>query len=118
MAASGDGFHCTLSGLRKPHPAGAPGAFILSRASGEQIKSCTMNITEPNDFVAEVHNRMPVLLTEDPFVPWLRGGSGTELLRPAPNDYLQRWPVSKRVNSSKTDADDATLIEPVEVASV
>jgi hypothetical protein len=29
-------------------------------------------------------------------------------------DFLQRWPVSKRVNSSKADADDATLIEPVE----
>jgi hypothetical protein len=28
----------------------------------------------------------------------------------APNDFLQRWPVSKRVNSSKADADDATLI--------
>jgi hypothetical protein len=24
-----------------------------------------------------------------------------------------RWPVSKRVNSSKADADDATLIEKV-----
>ena len=31
-------------------------------------------------------------------------------LKPAPNDYLQRWRVSKRVNSSKADADDATLI--------
>jgi hypothetical protein len=31
---------------------------------------------------------------------------------PAQNDYLQRWPVSKRVNSSKADPDDATLIEP------
>jgi hypothetical protein len=29
-------------------------------------------------------------------------------------DFLQRWPVSKRVNNSKADADDATLIEPVE----
>jgi hypothetical protein len=28
---------------------------------------------------------------------------------------LQRWPVSKRVNSSKADADDATLIERVEL---
>jgi putative SOS response-associated peptidase YedK len=81
------------------------------RASGEQIKSCTMIITEPNDFVAEVHDRMPVLLTEDQFVPWLRGEAGTEVLKPAPDDYLQRWSVSRRVNSSKADADDATLIE-------
>jgi hypothetical protein len=39
------------------------------------------------------------------------------MLKPAPNDYLRRWPVSKRVNSSKADADDATLIEAVEPTS-
>jgi putative SOS response-associated peptidase YedK len=71
-----------------------------------------MIITEPNTFVADVHDRMPVLLTEDQFTPWLSGETGTEVLKPAPDDYLQRWPVSKRVNSSKADADDATLIDP------
>ena len=40
-------------------------------------------------------------------------GQSVEYLRPAPNDLLQRWPVSKRVNSSKADADDPTLIEAV-----
>jgi putative SOS response-associated peptidase YedK len=30
--------------------------------TGQPLKSCTMIITEPNDFVAEVHDRMPVLL--------------------------------------------------------
>ena len=39
------------------------------------------------------------------------------MLKPASNDFLQRWPVSKRVNSSKADADDATLIERVELAA-
>jgi hypothetical protein len=34
-------------------------------------------------------------------------------LRPVESDYLQRCAVSKRVNSSKADKDDATLIEPV-----
>jgi hypothetical protein len=34
--------------------------------------------------------------------------------KPTSNDYLQRWPVSKGVNSSKADADDVTLIEPVQ----
>jgi hypothetical protein len=40
-----------------------------------------------------------------------------EMLKPAPNDYLHRWPVSKRVNSSKADADDATLIDPIQAAA-
>jgi putative SOS response-associated peptidase YedK len=87
------------------------------RQTGERLKSCTMIITAPNDFVAEVHDRMPVLLTEEQFAPWLSGEAGMEYLKPAPNDYLQRSPVSKRVNSSKADADDPTLIEPVGLAA-
>ena len=42
------------------------------KASGEHLKSCTMIICEPNDFVAEVHDRMPVLLSANDFEPWLR----------------------------------------------
>lgn len=83
------------------------------RSNGETLKSCAMIITGPNDFVAEVHDRMPVILAEKDFEPWLRGEAGVELLKPAPEDALQRWRVSKRVNSSKAPGDDATLIEPV-----
>jgi putative SOS response-associated peptidase YedK len=76
-----------------------------------------MIITEPNGFAAEIHDRMPVFLTEQQFAPWLSGVGGAEALKPAPSDFLQRWPVSKRVNSWKADADDATLIEGVEFTS-
>jgi len=55
-------------------------------------------------------------LTEQEFAPWVSGEAGAEYLKPAPNDYLQRWPVSKRLNSSKTDTDDPTLIERVDLA--
>jgi len=88
-----------------------------NKETGERIKSCTMIIGEPNDFVAEVHDRMPVLLAPEQFEHWLSGDMGVEELKPAPNDYLQRWPVSKRVNSSKADKDDASLIERVELAT-
>jgi putative SOS response-associated peptidase YedK len=83
------------------------------RATGEKLKSCTMLITEANGFVAEVHDRMPVLLSEKDFEPWLSGEAGVELLKPAAEDLLKRWPVSKRVNSSKAPADDATLIDRI-----
>ena len=72
-----------------------------------------MIITEPKEFAAKIHDRMPAFLTQEQFEPWLSGDAGVEYLRPAPNDLLQRWPVSKRVNSSKADADDPTLIEAV-----
>ena len=85
------------------------------KASGETLKSCTMIITEPNAFVAEVHDRMPVILEQEDFEPWLKEG-GAALLRPAGNDLLQKWPVSKRVNSSRASDDDATLIERITIA--
>ena len=66
-----------------------------------------MIITEPNAFTAEVHDRMPVILEENDFEPWLSGRGGVEMLKPAMNDVVQRWPVSKRVNSSRADAEDA-----------
>jgi putative SOS response-associated peptidase YedK len=87
------------------------------KANGETLKSCTMIITEPNSFVAEVHDRMPVPLAEKHFEPWLSGKAGLELLKPAPNDLLQKWPVSKGVNSSRASDDDPTLIEEITMAS-
>jgi putative SOS response-associated peptidase YedK len=72
-----------------------------------------MIITEPNEFVAEVHDRMPVLLAEKEFEPWLNGEAVVEMLKPAANDLLQRWPVSRRVNSSRAPDDDATLIDKI-----
>jgi putative SOS response-associated peptidase YedK len=74
-----------------------------------------MIITEPNKFVAEVHDRMPVLLDEKDYEPWLSGKAGLELLKPTAEDALQKWPVSKRVNSSRALDDDPTLIDKVTI---
>ena len=85
---------------------------VARQSKRRKLKSCTMIITEPNSFVAEVHDRMPALLAEKDFEPWLPVRR-CRLLKPASEDTLQRWPVSKRVNSSKAPADDPTLIERV-----
>ena len=86
--------------------------------TGQPLLSCTTIITEPDAFVADVHDRMPVLLTEKQFEPWLNGDAGVEYLKPAGNDLLlQRWPVSKRVNSSKAADDDPTLIDRMDVSA-
>jgi putative SOS response-associated peptidase YedK len=75
-----------------------------------------MIVIEPNDFAALIYDRMPVFLKEEWFASWLNGEGGAEYLNLAPNDYLQRWLVSKRANSSKADADEPTLIEPIQLA--
>jgi putative SOS response-associated peptidase YedK len=74
-----------------------------------------MIITEPNESVAQVHDRMPVLLTEKDYEPWLSGKAGLELLKPAAENLSQKWPVSRRINSSRTPDDDPTLIDKISV---
>ena len=54
-----------------------------------------MIITEPNDFAAEIHDRMPVFLTEQQFAPWLSGearSSGEVVARhdPRPEPHSDR----------------------------
>jgi putative SOS response-associated peptidase YedK len=61
---------------------------------------------------------MPVLLDPKDYDAWLGGADGVELLRPAPNDLLRMWPVSKRVNYSGRADDDPSLIEPIDQEAV
>ena len=65
----------------------------------------------PNDLAARIHDRMPVVLTEDRIDEWIFGGEREPeelkgLLGPAPEDYLVVRPVSQRVNSVRNDGPD------------
>jgi putative SOS response-associated peptidase YedK len=60
---------------------------------------------------------VPVLLKPEQLDHWLSGDMGVEELKPIDSEYLQRSPLSRRVNSSKADASDATLIDPVKRAA-
>jgi len=87
-------------------------------ATRQAIRSCAMVITEPNKVAAEVHDRMPVILEARDFEQWERGDvkDAAALMKPASDDVLQKWPVSKRVNSSRADDSEATLIDNVELS--
>jgi putative SOS response-associated peptidase YedK len=86
--------------------------------ASEAISSATLIVTAANDFTRRIHDRMPVLLGQHDLDAWLTGKAGFELLRPAPNELLRMWPVSKRVNVSGRGDDDPGLIEPVEDEAV
>lgn len=53
------------------------------------------------------------MLEPNEFEPWLSGKARLEVLKPANNDLLKKWAVSKRVNSSRASDDDETLIERI-----
>jgi putative SOS response-associated peptidase YedK len=79
----------------------------------ELLISCTILVTAANAFTRAVHDRMPALLQPADFTAWLGGSGGTALLRPAADDRLRMWPVSRRVNRAGVGDDDRTLLDEV-----
>jgi putative SOS response-associated peptidase YedK len=80
----------------------------------EWIRTCTIITGEPNELVAQIHPRMPVIIPEQHHAAWLGEtdeGSLKELLVPYPGDQMRMWKISPRVNSSKND--DPSLWEPL-----
>jgi SOS response associated peptidase (SRAP) len=71
-------------------------------------------IGEPNELVAQIHPRMPVILPEQHHATWLGetdNGNLKELLLPYPADQMRMWEISPRANSPKND--DPLLWEPL-----
>lgn len=81
-------------------------------ANHEWLHTCTIITGEPNEFVREIHTRMPVILSEEHLDGWLSGEAGREVLVPFPADRMKAWPISPRVNSPNNN--DAEIIVPIE----
>ena len=83
-------------------------------AGGEIVESCTVLTTEANADLAEVHHRMPVILTPEDYSGWLDPDATPEaliaLMRPAAAGTLSRIPVTRYVNDPRHD--DAGCLEP------
>jgi putative SOS response-associated peptidase YedK len=89
------------------------------RKSGNEVLSCTVLTCTPNDVMAELHDRMPVILAESGWPKWLGGETATEdellaLLKPCPDEVLKIWPVGKAVGNVKNNGAD--LIRAAEMA--
>jgi putative SOS response-associated peptidase YedK len=83
---------------------------------GSNILSCTIVTTEPNSLMANIHNRMPVILPEEAIPLWLEPGEPDldrlqELLVPYPANLMSAYPVSTLVNSPANN--NPRCIEPV-----
>ncbi len=76
---------------------------------GQHIQSCTIITTEPNDLMAPIHNRMPVILPADAYNLWLDPAERTDLqdlLAPYSSQEMIAHPVSTLVNNPINDSSD------------
>lgn len=86
----------------------------------EKERTFTIITTTPNELMAPIHDRMPVILTDETIEEWTYARQEPdalmELLRPAPDDVLTATAVSPRVDSVKND-DPECLLPPDETGS-
>ena len=85
-------------------------------ASGEWIRTFAIVTTDANELVAQIHDRMPVILAPPDYTPWLSDEPDPrELLRPYSAELMRMWPISTRVN--KPENDDPSIVKPIELAT-
>ena len=80
----------------------------------EWIRTFTIVTTTANATLAPIHDRMPVILAPSDWGAWLDPGTSDpdalgDLLRPAPNDLLIRYLVTKRVNNARNEGADLVV---------
>lgn len=83
---------------------------------GDEVPSCTIITTEPNELMATIHNRMPVILPPDTWTEWLEPAERPadklqHLLTQYPAERMVAHAVSTAVNNAKNDAPE--IVEPV-----
>ena len=85
-------------------------------ATGEWIRTFTIVTTDANELVAQLHDRMPVIIAPADRERWMNPDEAPhDLLRPYPAELMKMWPVSTKVNSPKNEGRE--LIEPITLSS-
>ncbi|MBA2380761.1 MAG: SOS response-associated peptidase [Chloroflexi bacterium] len=106
--ARGDGRPLALAGLW---------AGWRDPADDQVIRSFTIITSRPNDQMAGLHDRMPVIIPEDAWSIWLDPDLADPaqlqgLFEPTDNIALRIWPVSTLVNNVRNDGPE--LIVPID----
>ncbi len=98
---------------------GAPFAFAglwehWQPADGSEVRSAAIITAEPNELMAFIHNRMPVILPPNSYSQWLDPAPQSptrlqSLLVPYPAGEMEAYPVSTLVNSPGNDRAECIL---------
>lgn len=84
---------------------------------GAWLESCSILTTAPNQLLADVHDRMPVILPARHYEAWLsapgsEAGRLTELLVPYDASFMKRYAVSSLVNKAQNEMAECALEVP------
>jgi putative SOS response-associated peptidase YedK len=81
------------------------------RMNGEEIVSCTIITTEPNQMMSELHDRMPVLLEEGNREAWVDQSIDDKdllksILQPYDSEKMSAYEVSTLVNNPRNNGEE------------
>lgn len=96
--------------LKDDRPFAFAGLWEHWKGEGEEIESCSIIVTEANEVLEPIHNRMPVILDPADHDVWLDPSCQDKerlqrLLKPFPSSELEGYAVSRVVNNPKNDVD-------------
>jgi putative SOS response-associated peptidase YedK len=79
------------------------------------VQTFTILTGPPNELVAPIHNRMPVILPSEAWRVWLGEEPADpeellDVLRPFPAELMRAYPVGPRVGSVRNN--DPALLDP------
>ena len=86
-----------------------------SKEGGAWVITCAILTTEPNDLLAPIHDRMPVIIAPEAYGTWMDPSTRMEevsaMVTPYPSNQMRTWEISLLVNDPKTD--DVRVIAPL-----
>lgn len=101
--------------LKNGEPFAFAGLWSIWEKDGSRLATCTILTTSANSRVADLHDRMPVILPKEAEQLWMDPRTDAAvvsgLMAQYPSDAMSLYPVSDAVNSPKND--EASLIEPL-----
>ncbi|MDQ0194974.1 SOS response-associated peptidase [Paenibacillus wynnii] len=91
---------------------------IWVNTEGKKLSTCTIITTSPNQLMADIHNRMPVILRTEDEEEWLRRDNQEtsalkKLLIPYDADQMRAYPVAATVGNVRNDS--CELIQEINI---
>lgn len=73
------------------------------RSTGESLETTVIVTTAANEFLQDLHDRMPVVLQPDTARAWLAGDTDVIEMVISDPPQLQAWPVERKVNDARNE---------------
>ena len=89
------------------------GLWDRAMIDGSELDTFTILTTTPNDVMAGIHTRMPVILHPDDYERWMHDDyrNVSDLMRPFPAADMHAWPIGAAVGNVRNQGKE--LIEEV-----